>query len=117
MHVATQAGSNVLLTRPNPALHCTAALTCCPGVPALLMHACVIAGEAADQGRRQRAPDQTLPLSSQVKLLIKAGANVLLKNRWGNMAVDDAKRVKATPVVELLEPLVTEASVDMCGSQ
>ena len=43
-----------------------------------------------------------------MKLLIKAGANVLLKNRWGNMAVDDAKRVKATPVVELLEPLVTQ---------
>ena len=46
--------------------------------------------------------------ASQVKLLIKAGANVLLKNRWGNMAIDDAKRVKATPVVELLEPLVTQ---------
>ena len=46
--------------------------------------------------------------SSQVKLLIKAGANVLLKNRWGNMAVDDAKRVEATPVVELLDPLVIQ---------
>ena len=84
MHASSQADANMLLTRPCTALHCVAALTLM-ALPSSCMHA-----------------------ASQVKLLIKAGANVLLKNRWGNMAIDDAKRVKATPVVELLEPLVTQ---------
>ncbi|GAX76940.1 hypothetical protein CEUSTIGMA_g4387.t1 [Chlamydomonas eustigma] len=44
-----------------------------------------------------------------VKLLVKAGANVLLQNRNGNTALDDAKRVQAAPVVEFLEPIVAEA--------
>ena len=48
----------------------------------------------------------------QVKMLLKAGANVLATNRWGNMAIDDAIRVQATPVVELLKPLVEQVSVN-----
>ena len=53
----------------------------------------------------------------QVKLLLKAGADVLYTNRWGDLAIDDARRVKATPVVELLEPLVEQVCehVDVRG--
>ena len=63
-------------------------------------------------------PDLTLLAPcNQVKLLLKAGADVLYTNRWGDLAIDDARRVKATPVVELLEPLVEQVCehVWMCG--
>ena len=37
---------------------------------------------------------------------------MLATNRWGNMAIDDAIRVQATPVVELLKPLVEQVSAN-----
>jgi hypothetical protein len=46
--------------------------------------------------------------------LVKAGANVLLTNRNGNTALDDAKRVQATPVVEILEGVVAEVRRAVC---
>ncbi|GAX84454.1 hypothetical protein CEUSTIGMA_g11874.t1 [Chlamydomonas eustigma] len=47
------------------------------------------------------------------KLLIEAGANVLLTDRWGHTALDDAKAARAQPVVELLQPLMKEAETDL----
>lgn len=57
-------------------------------------------------------PLATLPL--QCKILLASGADVLLKDRWGNSAVDDARRVEAMPVVKLLEPMIAEVSC--CGN-
>ena len=51
----------------------------------------------------------------QVKLLLRAGADVLYTNRWGDLAIDDARRVQATPVVELLEPLVEQVCEHVWG--
>ena len=48
------------------------------------------------------------PLPSQTKLLVEAGANVLLADRWGLSPLDDARRAQAMPVIAFLEPLVLE---------
>ena len=44
----------------------------------------------------------------QTKLLVEAGANALVEDRWGHSPLDDAKQSQAMPVIAFLEPLVQQ---------
>ena len=44
-----------------------------------------------------------------VKMLVQAGANVLLEDRFGHQPIDTAKRFKANNVVQFLQPAVNKA--------
>lgn len=49
---------------------------------------------------------------AQVKVMIEQGkADAAFADRWGNTALDEARRVGAAPVVAYLEPLVSKAQV------
>ena len=51
-----------------------------------------------------------LLLFAQARLLIEGGADVLARDRWGDTPCDDARRLGAFPVVELLEPLMKKVN-------